>query len=314
MAAESRRVLITGGAGFIGSHLADALIERGFRVQILDNLSTGHRRNLNPRAALIQADIRDFDSITPAFAGVDTVFHEAALARVPLSIDKPAETHMVNALGTLHVLMAARDAGVRRVVFAGSSSVYGDQDTLPLHEQMTPNPLNPYALQKLVGEKYAHLFHKLYGMQTLTLRYFNVFGPRMTTTGAYVTVLGVFLRQRREGRALTVHGNGTQSRDFTHVRDVVRANLLAMDCEVADGRALNIGRGSGVTINRIAEMIGGPVEHLPRRLGDVRHTLADFSQAEQILGWRPQVSIEEGVAELLQLSESDNDSERSHVA
>ena len=314
MAGESRRVLITGGAGFIGSHLADALITRGFRVQILDNLSTGRRRNLNPRAALIQADIRDLDSITPAFAGVDTVFHEAALARVPLSIDKPAETHMVNALGTLHVLMAARDAGVRRVVFAGSSSVYGDQDTLPLHEQMTPNPLNPYALQKLVGEKYAHLFHKLYGMQTLTLRYFNVFGPRMATAGAYVTVLGVFLRQRREGRPLTVHGDGTQSRDFTHVRDVVRANLLAMDCEVADGRALNIGRGSRVTVNRIAEMIGGPVEHLPRRLGDVRHTLADFSQAEQILGWRPQVSIEEGVAELLQLGESGNESERSHVA
>lgn len=314
MAGESRRVLITGGAGFIGSHLADAFVERGLRVQILDNLSTGHRRNLNTRAALIQADIRDFDSITPAFAGVDTVFHEAALARVPLSIDKPAETHMVNALGTLHVLMAARDAGVRRVVFAGSSSVYGDQDTLPLHEQMTPNPLNPYALQKLVGEKYAHLFHKLYGMQTLTLRYFNVFGQRMTTTGAYVTVLGVFLRQRREGRPLTVHGDGTQSRDFTHVRDVVRANLLAMDCEVADGRALNIGRGSRVTVNRIAQMIGGPVEHLPRRLGDVRHTLADFSQAEQILGWRPQVSIEEGVAELLQLNQSDNGSERSHVA
>ena len=205
MAGESRRVLITGGAGFIGSHLADALIERGFRVQILDNLSTGQHRNLNPRAALIQADIRDLDSIMPAFAGVDTVFHEAALARVPLSIDKPAETHMVNALGTLHVLIAARDAGVRRVVFAGSSSVYGDQDTLPLHEQMTPNPLNPYALQKLVGEKYTHLFHKLYGMQTLTLRYCNVFGPRMATAGAYVTVLGVF--SPATPRRQTTHGS-----------------------------------------------------------------------------------------------------------
>jgi UDP-glucose 4-epimerase len=268
---------------------------------------------LNPKAVLIQCDLRDLNSIKRAFVGVDTVFHEAALARVPLSIDKPVETHMVNALGTLHVLMAARDAGVRRVVFAGSSSVYGDQDTLPLHEQMTPNPLNPYALQKLVGEKYTQLFHQLYGMQTLTLRYFNVFGPRMTTMGAYVTVLGVFLQQRREGRPLTVHGDGTQSRDFTHVRDVVRANLLAMDCEVADGRALNIGRGSGVTVNQVAGMVGGPVEYLPRRLGDVRRTLADFSQADQILGWRPQVSIEEGVAELLQLNKSDDDSERSHA-
>jgi UDP-glucose 4-epimerase len=318
MAANSRTVLVTGGAGFIGSHLVDALIGCGLRVRILDNLSTGTRRNLNPDAELIEADLRDLDSIRPVFREIDTVFHEAALARVPLSIDKPidkpAETHVVNALGTLHVLMAARDAGVRRVVFAGSSSVYGDQETLPFREQMTPNPLNPYALQKLVGEKYAHLFHTLYGMQTLTLRYFNVFGPRMTTTGAYVTVIGIFLRHRREGRPLTIHGDGTQSRDFTHVWDVVRANLLAMDCEVADGRALNIGRGSRVTVNRIAEMIGGPVEYLPRRLGDVGHTLADFSQAEQTLGWRPQVSIEEGVAELLQLHESDSGSERSHVA
>jgi UDP-glucose 4-epimerase len=314
MAAKSRTVLVTGGAGFIGSHLVDALIERGLRVRILDNISTGTRSNLNPGAELIEADLRNLDSIRPAFHDTDTVFHEAALARVPLSIDKPTETHTVNALGTLHVLMAARDVGVRRVVFAGSSSVYGDQATLPLREQMTPNPLNPYALQKFVGEKYTYLFHKLYGMQTLTLRYFNVFGPRMTTMGAYVTVIGIFLRQRIEGRPLTVHGDGTQSRDFTHVRDVVRANLLAMDCAVADGRALNIGRGSSVTVNRIAEMIGGPIENLPRRLGDAAHTLADFSQAHQILGWRPQVSIEEGVAELLQLHESDSDRERSHVA
>jgi nucleoside-diphosphate-sugar epimerase len=173
MPAKSRTVLVTGGAGFIGLHLVDALIGGGLRVRILDNLSTGTRRNLNPDAELIEGDLRDFDSIRRAFVGVDTVFHEAALARVPLSIDKPVGTHMVNALGTLHVLLAARDAGVRRVVFAGSSSVYGDQDALPLHEQMTPNLLNPYALQKLVGEKYPQLFHKLYGMQTLTLRYFN---------------------------------------------------------------------------------------------------------------------------------------------
>ena len=295
-------VLVTGGAGFIGSHLVDALLERGLKVRVADNFSTGQRQNLNPKAELIEADIRDLDAIRPAFAGVDTVFHTAALARVPLSIERPVETHMVNALGTLNALMAARDARVRRFVFSGSSSVYGNQEELPLHEKMAPRPLNPYALQKLVGEQYTRLFHHLYGMETLTLRYFNVFGPRMTTEGAYVTVIGIFLRQRREGKPLTIHGDGNQSRDFTHVRDVVRANLLAIDCALADGSALNIGQGRRVSINRIAEMIGGQIEYQPERPGDMRHTLADYSQAEKILGWRPSVSAEVGVAELIDLA------------
>jgi nucleoside-diphosphate-sugar epimerase len=267
---------------------------------MLDNLSTGRPENLNSKAELIKADIRDLESIQPAFVNVDTVFHTAALARVPLSIDKPVETHMVNAVGTLNVLMAARDAKVRRFVFSGSSSVYGHQDALPLREHMPPNPLNPYALQKLIGEEYTRLFHQLFGMETLTLRYFNVFGPRMTTVGAYVTVIGIFLRLRREGKPLTIHGDGDQTRDFTHVRDVVRANVLAMDCELADGRPLNIGQGSRVSINHIAEMIGGPRVYLPSRAGDMRHTLADFSQAEKILGWRPQITTHEGVAELIE--------------
>jgi nucleoside-diphosphate-sugar epimerase len=301
MAAKSRTVLVTGGAGFIGSHLVDALLGRGISVRTIDNFATGRRENLNPRAQLIEADIRDLESIREAFEDVDTVFHTAALPRVPLSIDKPIETHTVNALGTLNVLMAARDAGVRRFVYSGSSSVYGNQPTLPLREEMKPVPLNPYALQKLIGEQYCGLFCKLYGIETLTLRYFNVFGPRMTTTGAYVTVIGVFLRLRKEDRPLTIHGDGTQSRDFTHVSDVVRANLLAMNCEIADGRPLNIGPGKAVSINRIAEMIGGPVTYQASRAGDMRHTLADFSQAENILGWRPQVSIDEGVNELIEL-------------
>jgi UDP-glucose 4-epimerase len=299
MAAKSRTVLVTGGAGFIGSHLVDALIGRGRRVRILDNLSTGRRRNLNLDAELIEADLRDLHSIRPVFRDVDTVFHAAALARVPLSIEKPIETHTVNALGTLNVLIAARDARVRRFVFSGSSSVYGNQPALPLREEMKPAPLNPYALQKLIGEEYCRLFHQLYGMEILTLRYFNVFGPRMTTAGAYVTVIGVFLHERREGKPLPIHGDGNQSRDFTHVRDVVRANLLAMDSEVADGRALNIGRGTAVSINRVAAIIGGPVEYLPSRLGDMLHTLADYSQAESILGWRPEVTTEDGINELI---------------
>ena len=294
-----RLILVTGGAGFIGSNLVDGLVDLGLRVRTIDNFSTGRRDQVNGAAELIEADIRDANSIRAAFDGVDTVYHLAALPRVPLSIEKPIETHIVNVLGTLNVLVAARDAGVRRVVYSGSSSVYGDQAELPLREDMPPNPMNPYALQKFAGEQYTRLFHKLYGMQALTLRYFNVFGPRMATEGAYVTVISVFLRARLAGKPLTIFGDGEQTRDFTHVRDVVRANVLAMDCQVADGRALNVGQGRNVSVNRLAEIIGGTTVHLGPRVGDARHTLADYSQAERIFGWRPQVRTEEGLAELM---------------
>ena len=193
---DGRSVLVTGGAGFIGSCLVDALVERGVGVRVIDNFATGLEARVNPDAELISADIRDLDSIRGAFAGVDCVFHTAALPRVPLSIERPVETHLVNVVGTLNVLLAARDAGVRRVVYSGSSSAYGNQPLLPLREDMAPNPLNPYALQKLTGEQYARLFHQLFGLQTITLRYFNVYGPRMATEGAYVTVISVFRRPR----------------------------------------------------------------------------------------------------------------------
>src|SRR5579875_2304865 len=216
MSAIERLVMVTGGAGFIGSHLTDALVARGCRVRVLDNFATGRRENLNPAAELIEADIRNLAAIAPAFRGVDCVFHVAALPRVPLSIEKPVETHMSNVVGTLNVLIAARDSGVRRVVYSSSSSVYGNQDTLPLREDMKHNPLNPYALQKLTGEEYTRLFHQLFGLPTISLRYFNVFGPRMATEGAYVTVMSVFLRARKAGQPLTIHGDGEQTRDFTH--------------------------------------------------------------------------------------------------
>jgi UDP-N-acetylglucosamine/UDP-N-acetyl-alpha-D-glucosaminouronate 4-epimerase len=202
-------------------------------------------------------------------------------------------------VGTLNVLLAARDAGVRRVIYSGSSSVYGNQARLPLKEEMEPNPLSPYALQKLAGEQYTRLFHNLYQMETLTLRYFNVFGPRMATEGAYLTVMSSFLTARREGKALMIHGDGLQTRDFTHVRDVVRANLLALECDIADGRALNVGQGRSVSIKWIADRIGGPVVHLPQRAGDIRDTLADHAHATEVLGWRPQVTTEEGLEELI---------------
>ena len=297
---NARAMLVTGGGGFIGSHLVEALLARGYEVRVLDNFATGRLDRINRSADLVQGDIRKGASIAPSFQGVDCVFHTAALPRVPLSIENPLETHMVNVVGTINVLLAARDAGVRRVVFSGSSSVYGDQPHLPLREEMQPNPLSPYALQKLAGEQYTRLFHQLYGIETLTLRYFNVFGPRMATEGAYLTVISAFLQARQEGKPLTIYGDGEQTRDFTHVRDVVRANLLAIDSEIADGRPINIGQGRSVSVNWIAGKINGPRVYRSARAGDVRHTLADHSVAEKVLGWRPQVSTEQGIDELLQ--------------
>ncbi len=297
-----RLVLVTGGAGFIGSHLTDALIARGLRVRVLDNFVAGLRENVNRAAEVVIGDVRDLDSIRAAFAGVDCVFHMAALPRVLLSIEHPVETHLTNVVGTLNALLAARDAGVRRFIYSGSSSVYGDQPTLPLRESMTPNPLNPYALQKLAGEQYTRMFHRLFAMGTLTLRYFNIYGPRMATEGAYVTVIGLFIRERLAGRPLIIHGDGTQTRDFTHVRDAVRANIAAMDAGVADGRALNVGRGESLSVNQIAEIVGGPVVHVARRPGDARDTLADLSAIRAALAWEPEVATPDGVRELMRLA------------
>jgi nucleoside-diphosphate-sugar epimerase len=308
-----RIVLVTGGGGFIGSHLTDALLERGLAVRVLDNFLTGNRKNLNPRAELVEADIREPAAIEPAFAGVDCVFHTAALPRVGLSIERPVETHLVNVVGTLNVLMAARAAGVRRVVYSGSSSVYGEQGgeqseeqpgeqpRLALRETMTPNPLSPYALQKLMAEEYVRMFHRLYGLGALSLRYFSVYGPRMDLEGAYATVIGAFLRARREGRPLQIRGDGEQRRDFTHVRDVVRANLAAMDCALQDGSAINVGRGDALSVNRIAELIGGPRVNVAPRPGEPRDTLADLARCRAILGWSPEVAAEDGVRDLIRL-------------
>lgn len=299
----ARTVLVTGGSGFIGSNLVDSLIARGMRVRVLDNFTTGQRSYLNPAAELIEADIRDAATIRPAFDGVDCVFHTAARPRVMFSIENPLEAHMTNVVGTLNVLLAARDARVRRVVYSGSSSVYGNQPAMPLRESMAPNPLNPYALQKLTGEQYVRMFHQFYGMETLTLRYFNVYGPRMATEGAYITVIAVFLDQRQRNQPLTIHGDGKQTRDFTHVRDIVRANMLAMDCAVADGRAINVGRAQSLSVNQVAELVGGSVVHLEPRPGDARDTLADISQAREVLGWRPEVATIDGIRELMTAAE-----------
>ena len=296
---SSRRVAVTGGAGFIGSHLVDGLVARGHQVRVIDNFATGRRDFLNPAAELHEIDIRDPRQVGPALAGVECVFHAAALPRVPLSIAQPLETHLTNVDGTLNLLIGARDNQVRRFIFSSSSSVYGDQPVLPLVESMSPNPGSPYALQKQIGEQYARMFHRLFALETFSLRYFAVYGPRMPTEGAYMLAIAAFLRARRESRPLTIFGDGEQTRDFTHVSDVVEANLLAMDAPGADGRVLNIGRGDATSINKIAAAFGGTIEYKAPRPGDVRHTLADNREARRVLWWNPKVSIQEGLAALL---------------
>ena len=291
-----------GGAGFIGSNLVDALVERGDDVIVVDNLSTGYRRNLNPAAPLENIDISvDSEGLTSALEGRDVVFLTAALARVPRSIEDPVGTHTVNVTGSLRVMKAAVDAGVRRLVYSSSSSVYGDQPTLPLTEDMVPGPLNPYACQKYMSEIYARNFSRIYGLQTVCLRYFNVYGPRQVTEGAYRLVISIFMDQRARGEPLTIHGDGQQTRDFTWVGDVVRANILAAESDrVGRGEPINVGAGAEVSIKRVAELIGGPVVHVPPRGFDERFKRAGIDRARQLLGWEPRVQIEEGIRRIME--------------
>jgi nucleoside-diphosphate-sugar epimerase len=295
------KVGVVGGAGFIGSNLVDALVARGDDVLVVDNLATGRRSNLNAAAALVELDITsDAEALTSALNGRDVVYHTAALARVPRSIEDPVGTHEVNVTGTLRVFKAAVDAGVRRVVYSSSSSVYGDQPVMPLTEDMREGPLNPYACQKLMGEIYARNFARVYGLETVCLRYFNVYGPRQVMEGAYRPVIGIFMDQRRRGESLTIQGDGEQTRDFTWVGDVVQANMLAGESPaVGAGEPINVGAAGDVSINRVAELIGGPVVHGPARGFDARFTRAGIERARALLGWEPTVRIEEGIARLL---------------
>jgi UDP-glucose 4-epimerase len=295
------KVAVVGGAGFIGSNLVDALVARGDDVVVVDDLSTGHRSNVNAAADLVELDITaDGEALTSALNGREVVYHTAALARVPRSIEDPVGTHEVNVTGTLRVFKAAVDAGVRRVVYSSSGSVYGDQPSLPLTEDMREGPLNPYGCQKLMGEIYARNFVSVYGLQTVCLRYFNVYGPRQVMEGAYRPVIGIFMAQRARGEALTIHGDGEQTRDFTWVGDVVRANLLAgQSSAVGAGEAINVAASHDVSINRIAELIGGPVVHGPPRGHEARYTRASIERARALLGWEPTVMVEEGIARLL---------------
>ncbi|MFA4833849.1 MAG: NAD-dependent epimerase/dehydratase family protein [Patescibacteria group bacterium] len=285
------KILVTGGAGFIGSNLVDELINRGEEVIIIDNLSAGKKENINPKAEFHQVDIRDLDKIKPLFKGIDYVFHLAALTSIQFSIDNPVESHDVNLNGTINVLISAREAGAKRVIYSASSSAYGLQDKLPWQENMVPKVLSPYSVQKYVGELYCRSFNLVYGLETVSLRYFNVYGKRQRLEGAYAPVMGIFIRQRLAGEPMIIYGDGGQTRDFTSVIDVARANILAMESKkVGKGEVINIGRGRNYSVNELAKMVGGPVKFLPPRI-EVKKSLADNSLAKELLGWEPTVNL-----------------------
>ena len=296
--------LVTGGAGFIGSNIVDELLRRDKRVRVLDNFSTGRPENLRDamdRIELVEGDLRDADAVDRAVHGADFVLHQAALASVPRSIADPVSNNQVNVQGTLNVLVAAQRHRVKRVVYASSSSVYGDSEELPKVETMTPNPKSPYAVAKLAAEQYCRVFADLHGMTTISLRYFNVFGPRQDPSSQYSAVIPIFVRCLLQGQAPTVYGDGEQSRDLTFISNVVRANLLACEANVSGGRVYNIACGGRYTINHVFEAlekrIGAGVK--PRyeatRAGDVKHSMADITRIQRELGYQPTVGFEDGI-------------------
>jgi UDP-glucose 4-epimerase len=297
----NKKVIVTGGAGFIGSNLADALFEKGYEVHVIDNLSGGKKENINPKAVFHEIDIKNLDAIKPLFKGVEYVFHLAALPRVQYSIEQPLETHNVNVTGTLNVLIAAQEAGVKKVVYSASSSAYGDPKELPTKEDAEPNPKSPYGLHKYVGEVYCKVWSEVYGLPTVSLRYFNVYGPKQDPAGAYALVIAKFLKLKQEGKPLTITGTGEQTRDFTHIRDVIRANILAAESTTeGKGEVMNIGAGKNYSIKKVAELIGGEIQYIPARL-EPSNTLADNTKARQLLGWTPEVVFEDGIEELKKL-------------
>lgn len=302
--AKKSRYLVTGGAGFIGSHLVEELLRQGNEVIVLDNLCIGKKERIPKTAKFYNVDIRNYNSIKDLFKGVDYVFHLAAQARIQPSIQDPRETMDVNVNGTTNVLLAARDNKVKKVIYSASSSAYGNQKELPLHEEMTPEPKTPYAISKYMGEQLCKMFNELYGLPTISLRYFNVHGPRQPEdkfASSYATVIGIFLKQKKENLKLTIIGDGEQKRDFTYVSDVVNANILAAKSIAGKGEVINIGTGKTFSINEVASIVLGTdrinelVDYLPKRPAEVKATLADISKAKQLLGWEPKIHLEEGI-------------------
>lgn len=308
---KQARYLVTGGAGFIGSHIAETLLKQGESVRVFDNLATGRQTNLAAlqghagQVEIIDGDLRDNEAVKAAVAGVEVVFHQGALASVPRSIADPVASLETNINGTQNVLLAARDAKARRVVYASSSSVYGNTPTLPKHEGMPTAPMSPYAVQKLTGELLCGVFTRIYGLETVALRYFNVFGPRQDPTSHYAAVIPRFLTALLERKRPIVFGDGEQTRDFTYIENVVQANLLAATAQDAVGMAMNIGCGAQVSLNQVLKLannlLGTQIEadYQAERAGDVRDSLADISRARKLLGYNPVISFEEGLARTL---------------
>ena len=299
------RILVTGGAGFIGSHLVEGLLRRGHTVRVLDDLSSGRLANLHAvrgEVEFLKGDCADPSVVRKAVGSCEVVFHEAAVPSVARSVDDPALSHRANATATLSLLVAARDAGVRRIVYSGSSSVYGAERALPKRESMPTRPLSPYGVAKLLGEHYLRVFAELYGLETLTIRYFNVFGPRQDPSSPYSGVISLFTTAMLAGNAPVIYGDGRQSRDFTYVDNVVEANLLALDAKGLRGQTVNVATGRRISLLRllaaVARETGRPprARHEAARPGDVRHSLADIKAARRLLGYRPSVDFETGLA------------------
>jgi nucleoside-diphosphate-sugar epimerase len=300
----SKCSLVTGGAGFIGSHIAETLLARGERVRIFDNLSTGRTSNLDVlhgEVEVVRADLRDVEAVRAAMEDVDVVFHQAAIASVPESLANPATTLEVNIVGTQNVLLAARDQGVRRVVFASSCALYGERPELPSHEALLPNPLSPYAVHKLTGEGLCSVFTRTFGLETVALRYFNVFGPRQDPASDYAAAIPKLTRALARGASPVVFGDGEQTRDFIFVGNVAQANLLAAEAPAAAGQVINIGSGESISINGMlrvaADLLGVSLypEYREARAGDVLHSRADISRAKALLGYEPSVGFRDGL-------------------
>jgi len=297
--------LVTGGAGFIGSHIAGALAQRGAKVRIIDNLSTGYEKNVEAvgsKVDFMHADVGDERALKTALSEVELIFHEAAIPSVPRSVDHPSETHQASVDATFKLLLAARDHKVRRVIYAASSSAYGDQPELPKREDMRPAPLSPYAVAKLVGEYYCQVFTRVYGLETVSLRYFNVFGPRQDPTSQYSGVISRFMSALTTGELPVIYGDGEHSRDFTYIANVIDANLRAAESSAAVGEIINIANGHRTTLNELLETMKTvtgrsdvKARHEPPRAGDVRDSLADLTRARVLLGYEPRVSLEEGL-------------------
>lgn len=295
------KFLVTGGAGFIGTNLVKQLVSDGHNVVVFDNYAAGKKpERIQPGATYVEGDIRKLEDLNKiCVQGFDGIFHLAALPRVTYSVENPALTHEVNITGTLNVLIAARDNKVKRIIFSSSSSVYGNQEKYPVKEDFASQPVSPYGLHKFTGENYCRLFSDLYGVETVNLRYFNVYGPYFDPDGPYALVIGKFLKQKKDGRPMTVCGDGEYFRDYTHVSDIVRANILAMESgKAVRGEIFNIGNGEPHSVNEIVKLIGGEFIFVPPRPGDVRITHADNAKAKEILGWEPKIIFEEGIRQL----------------